>query len=580
MVDTATIDDSVSATEKTYWGYEFDASNTKNILSGTVLANDGLVLKRYYNAAFEAFADTDTYLVDTAEEFDLVELLTENNKTDALNLINDSASLGELTVEADGQKIADVTALKGVCDITAKRGNVTVYTGAIDFYDATEGFVWVDNDALNLQNMHLKASGMTKEIVEKDALSEEIKANAADSQYFYITDESALMFSVSGLHSKAYYEAWQEKGITKLKVDVYSKEVNLKGGNYFNVPGVSTAKYIPGGATATDLFWVTLEIPMSTIISNFDYYSNTEEDEGGLSAEKNMITAGNNANNYHIYVGNFRGDIASPYEDMQLNLANTNGVFDFDAMLAENNNTAAEEFMAQYQSFGALTVEIDGKEVDVSTLEGVYEITAKRGGITLYTGEVDFYDETDGCVWINNGALDMSNLHLKGAGMYGSIINKDAMIEEVQSNPKYSVPTTTGDYNVDPTAGAQAEQYYVIDDHKTNANSYFVFSVGGIHSKAYYEMWAAKGVTTLKYDVYSISSQETSNVFTLNGVTNQYIPGTRYWKWYTVSVEIAKVIANYDQYITDSYFAGEQNMLFANTHAATYTMYVGNFRME
>ena len=274
-----------------------------------------------------------------------------------------------------------------------------------------------------------------------------------------------------------------------------------------------------------------------------------------------MLQAGNNGANYQLYIGNFQAKIAGAITDATINLADISGAFDFVEMLTKNGKTDAAAFLNAHQALGALTMEIDGLIVtDVRALEGIYTVTVRRGGIALYTGEVDFYDANDGCVWVNNAAFDLENVRLKGAGMTKSVIEKDALSDEIKAN-------------------ASDGQYFVLNDDKETEDSYFVFSVIGMHSKAYYEMWKDKGATALKYDVYSISSSTTGNYFYNNG-TGEWIPGTTELKWYTVEIAMETLLENFESYATDSYFAKEKNMLFAENHAYTYTMYVGNFRVE
>ena len=295
-----TIDDEVTAEEKTFDGYEFDSTNANNVVSGKVLANGKLVLKRYYKVEEEIFdsavEDSTLNLADTKGTFDFMQMLTDNEKTDAVNVLNSTTSLGELTWEIDGQKVTNVSALEGIYDITAKRGETIIYTGRADFYNSDDGMVWVDNTNLSLESVCIKntAPNMTKAIA-----TENLPTNAKASQYYYVTDgdtaSNVLSFAICGVHSKAYYQMWKDKGVDNLLIDVYyTSTVCTSTATYFYVHSTSHQNINKGQ-------WSTLEISLATLIEKFDNLSN------GAAEGQSGIKAGSNTYDFQMYLGNFRG---------------------------------------------------------------------------------------------------------------------------------------------------------------------------------------------------------------------------------------------------------------------------------
>ena len=484
-----------------------------------------------------AITDETVNLADTKGTFDFVQMLTDNGKTDAVALINDTEALGELVLEVNNQTVTDVSTLEGVYEVTAKRSGVILYTGKVDFYNSDDGMVWVDNSNLNIESAKAKIAGMTEEIVTTN-----LPDGAIASQYFYITDGTTAnndcVFSIGAIHSKEYYQTWLDKGVSSLVFDIYSVATS----NYYcrNLETGNDNVFVWVNANT----WTSVTLSLEKVISYFDEMMNDER----ASSLVNMLRPGELSYNCAFYVGNFRAAVNGAITDETINLADTKGTFDFAQMLTDNGKTDAVTLINDTASLGELTLEVNNQTVvDVSALEGVYTVTAKRAGMVLYTGQVDFYNSDDGMVWVDNSNLNLDNAHTKYATMTKSIATTNL--------PENAV----------------ASQYFYITDGENGDMDLFSFAISAIHSKEYYVMWQKKGVTHLVFDVYETADRsyyrniETDTPFWVELGPN------------TISISMEKLLAVFDG-LSGTGTGYNVNMLTQGEAKYVDKMYVGNFR--
>lgn len=505
----------------------------------------------------------DAVLVDvgTKTTIDIVDVLPEEHRN-TVNALKDSASTKMQLLKEYSDRIIDVTSTQldmqnvekcaYMFSIKAPMGSDMVYSDVysceIDFYNSADGMEWVNNSALNIENAHAKLENMTEAIV-KDNLPE----GAVASEYFYITDDTDpsgnFIMAISAIHSKAYYKMWKEEGATHLLYDVYLNKTNNDAKWYF-----AQDKSMKEFWFYFDQ-WNTVEIPIDTLL---DYYADYGND-GAISFNYgNMLQSGEYDYAVQMYIGNFRGRIVDKTLDTTVNLADVSESFDYISMLRVNGKTSAVETLSAYEA-SDITWTIDGETIsDVSTLRGIHDVAATNGEKKLYSGTIDFYNSDDGIEWVDNNNLSLDNAYTKIAGM----------TKEIKSA---NLP-----------AGATASQYYYITDGENGASIDFEFSIGAIHSKAYYEMWKEKGVTTLKFDIYNADSSNTNYYcYSMDHNTNM-TNGTLFWVnanvWTTVELSIEKVLSNFENMVDETKGGPQNNMFKAGEKDYVCMLYVGNFR--
>ena len=243
--------------------------------------------------------DAEMNLADLKGNFDFIDILLENGKSDIANELTAYEANGDIVWTVDGEVVSDIFALRGVYDVVATYNGKKVYTGKVDFYNSDDGMVWVDNSNLNIENAHAKLEGMTEEIA-----TENLPQGAVASQYFYITDNENdgagnFLMAISAIHSKEYYEMWKEKGVTALQYDVYLKDTNIDEKGYFCVDKTMMENFIwvPVGQ------WKTIEIPIDILLDYYDDYGNDEAQSFNFG---NMLQSGEYSYQVQMYIGNFR----------------------------------------------------------------------------------------------------------------------------------------------------------------------------------------------------------------------------------------------------------------------------------
>ncbi len=457
-----------------------------------------------------------------------------------------------------------------------------VFSCAVDFYDEADGLVWLDD--LTMDTLFMKDGAMQGEIVK-----ENLPAGATASEYYRVRVEESnantqnYLFSVAGLHSKEYYEAWQEKAEKTFKKYTlqydfyYTSEANTDSNSdgeytYFQMNGTPNTHYFENQ-------WVTFELTLDEVLRYMAAYNDPTNlhFDASYNETTNMVYS---VSKWHYgcdidgYVGNFRfveeADL-SAMENPVTALVDMKGKSSFDYTDLLSAEKKAE--FARYEESYQIVWTLDGKTVtDWTALDGAYEAVAtlQMDGeeIPVYKQTVDFYNSDDGFVWIDE--ISMDYLVMKS------------------SNPTAEVATQGL-----PT-GATASAYYRISIGSTEAKSaLYVFSVTAKHSKAYYEKLLADATAAgkeyaLKFDFYhtSATNDYTYSYFQMNGTAN-----THFYEetWNTVEISLADLVKNYDIYGDaananhDASYQETWNMVYSTSvqHDGWDTDgYFGNFRLE
>ena len=190
----------------------------------------------------------------------------------------------------------------------------------------------------------------------------------------------------------------------------------------------------------------------------------------------------------------------------------------------------------------------------------------------IYTCGVDFYSEKDGMVWQSDNGLSLSDLICK----------------DVESRTKMQKSIVSGD---DLPDGAVADEYYLVSIPASLEYDVYAFSVVGIHSKAYYEMFHERSKESgiaynLEYDFYHYTTTPVKNEegeeynfthFTINGEEIQ--PSMH--EWHTVSISIGDLLEKWDSYADIMQYNSQANMIWSNSVSHYHhdlIGYWGNFR--
>lgn len=267
------------------------------------LASTGNVIDNTSTTTLKDLKDTET--------FDLTTLISEEDKT---TLDDISSYTWYLNGEAVEGSTISSSSVEGVYEVSLGYEvypyKSLVYKTSVDFYNSENGMVWQLANALSINDLIVSnlnnATGITYSLV----YSEDIPSGATASVYYKIYNPAQTKgsigwsASVKGLHSKSYYESWQQwaeennKTIT-VSYDFYvfrTKGDGSVAGNQVFPP------FTESGGAATAKTWDTRSMTLTQIIDNWSKItSNT-------TSHVNMITA--NDSYYYgqentMYIGNF-----------------------------------------------------------------------------------------------------------------------------------------------------------------------------------------------------------------------------------------------------------------------------------
>lgn len=547
----------------------------------------------------EAVKETQVKLVEVgdATTYDLLALLPEDQKA----TVEKFSETGEVTYSLTPANATESLPLQSTTidfSVTEKAyydfkveipmGNeaerAAIYSCGVDFYREKDGMVWQSQSGLSITDLVCKdvesRTKMEKSVVSGDDLPD---GNAAD-EYYLVSIPASLeydvyAFSVLGIHSKEYYEIFYEKSqqsglFYTLQFDFYhytTTPVKNEVGEEYNF----THFTINGEETQPTMNeWHTVSVALGDLLSNWDAYADVMR----YNSASNMIWS-NSVSHYHHdligYWGNFRATRAAERTETEgaiLVDMKDRTQFDYTEILDEETKTRLEKYALD----GEIVWTLNGEEViDFSEIDGAYEVKATLvldgESVPVYTAEVDFYDSSDGLVWIDG--LSMENLAIKQSEMTGEIVTAD-------------IPE-----------GAAASEYYHISVPTTTAQtSGYVFSVKAAHSKAYYEWWLrraneAGATVTLKFDFYHTSQDLVDAGYnqTYFHVGGREVTAFAVGEWHTVEISLETLVKHFNAYADmtnvkgDGSYAEEVNMIYS-TEAQYYGYdtdgYFGNFRFE
>lgn len=574
--NATTVDDSVTAEEKVYAGYEFDETNKNNVVAGKVYANGKLTLKRYYKYVGET---TDLGLVDTAANTTLdISALGNDGLTRKLYKVNGNVET-EVSADLTGDTLS-VAGLDGVYAVKAlNEAGLPVATVTFDAYNAESAAVWntVGGAAVNPETA---ATVTTTE-----------SAPDKEGTYYQIASEGGeYYFLLPAAHTKAYYELFANKSIC-LTFDTYL----TASGSEATVAGVYSGTYasetwskIPVGE------WTKVKIPVEDILANWDslategilqigeYY----QVEGGITPCTESV----------LYVGNIKMEVGvdlSTIEKVQdVKVKDSNGNYASRLVTVENsydlNNLLGEEDKAKfalyeqageiawtitpvYQKASHSAYRYPGEAPEaIAVADGIvdfenvskrwYEVnatlTTEEGSAEIYNGSVDFYTPTEDVVFIDE--IDLYQMTMES--------NIEGRTYAITENP----------------AGKMGS-YFTVNLNGTVAG--FGLDISPVHSEAYYRAYKGRGIE-IAFDFYNGTDSSGMNI-PIGTIGSGNRPSKT---WVTMTLTLDNFLTNWKNMFGSS-IADEADLsalswgttLIYFTDAAKETtadFYFGNFRTD
>lgn len=423
---------------------------------------------------------------------------------------------------------------KGYYTVSVTRGQFVVCGTNVDFYDSLDGFEW--NTYASASQVLVKGGTATTELVENPF--------GAQGTYYKFGQASGVLVSFLPAHSDWYYQQYQGQNVS-LVLDYYL-DIEDNGMN------VVFCGYT-GGKQRAGKTWLTETIALDTLLAHWEaLFDPAQKDDW---SDGMMVKVSPNA--FDFYVGNIRFDvaIAGAVQDTTERLVDFNGgqSYDLTNILSQSGvSSSLYEGKTLTWSFTPLSagqsVTLTGNTATASLVEKrVYNATATitRFGkkLSIYTGVVDFYDNTDGVVW--NVGFDESNLTIK--------LDKAGVTKGVATNP----------------AGRTGSYYQITTD-----NAQFLAFITPAHTKAYYQAMQDK---TFYFDVYvdSANTVNTLMAFAQNSLYHVY--GSQ---WVEISVAVSDVVANWDNIFDARRTNDWKDAIVMTRDATTTTIYIGDFRNQ
>ena len=503
------------------------------------------------------------------ETFDLTELISEEDKT----------TLGDIsgyTWYLNGEEVANPVStanLEGVYEVAlgfeVYPYASTVYKAKIDFYNSEDGMVWQSADSLTLDDLVVKSIGNCVDLTYS-LETENLPEGATAGKYYKISNPAQASgsmgwsASVTALHSKEYYEAWQTKvgASLQVKFDFYYVSDAINGWCAFrNNYNLNDAIQRAEGT------WITQTLTFSKMMEKWDYHAATQH----TLYSHNMVYAEDTCyygRDLTIYIGNFRtefvsGDAIDHTDTVTLQDLKDTETFDLSTLISADDMTTLGDI-------SGYTWYLNGEEVTnpVSTenLEGVYEVSlgfeVYPYAASVWKAKVDFYDSNDGMVWQRADSLSLEHLHVK--------------------NEKNCVGIT--EELVTPE-GKDGTYYKVYNPQQDSAGQGFSISVSALHSKEYYALWADSDTQkwVVEYDVCAeiyLDGALKSNSFQYQF---KWTSGTSGEGWVTFAVDLRVLIENWDN-LSDDTVTGYYDNMIQNENAVYYgrehTMWMGNFNSK
>lgn len=454
----------------------------------------------------------------------------------------------------------------------------------------------------------VNGSGVTGKLVDIATDNAEL---GRTGEYMKVTRDSegagaVGVLTIQPIHSKAYYEMFGDD-LEKVKVsyDFYieaqstasDKKIIIMN-NYLAFDGNFDEENVKFKHNQLGTFrWDSRTVSLSTLIKYWDrYITGTDYMIALFGTENAFCTAKNDDGTgvgsyisggvatYTLYFGNVRiePEISVPLES------------DAKGIISADKTSISLEFLSDVASKKLYkvngeekilveNVDLSGDTLDVSSFIGAYIVIG--------------YD-TDGI------ALKTITFDKKGGEVpeVGGVENaKFSGYDDVTQN----IESITGkDF-----AGDRTGDYIKIEKTNADSNSIGILSLSAIHNKEFYAAIEDLSSYQLKYDYYVIANVEGKEVVILNlklandlnyTVSNNFKAcQTGVGKWATCSVTLDKILGNdYNKFVsaTDSDIfllttvnafcikgdnpATEEVETMYYVNKGTYTIYIGNFRVE
>lgn len=413
-ISSATIDDLVAATPKTYSGYVFDEENELNVLSGKVYANGKLTLKVYYKEM--EVSETNLGLVDknTVPYIDLSGV-GDNRALVYANGVSVDADISGDTLSTEN--------LNGAYVLTAINGDVKTVT-YFDVYDANENQPEWRND-LTLDGALLQpvvGDSLTKTSV---SLATELPSGStADKQYYKVTGaDERYAFSLAPVHSKEYYERYSGYAYA-LSFDYYLQAESKDSSVTVKSAFTATPETVVWEESKVGV-WHTVDIAIESLIENWEEGQLTVRDFNRLAVLDGVeytggVLAGASAVKESIaYFGNYslKSNLSKvdtiTIEEQLLDVSGKT-TFDMASLIPEGDKEYYSRIVGMSDDgvtwtmkpvFGtANAITLDSENVDVETMPtGYYTVCAnvsKDGNLyPLFQANVDFYNSEKPLEW-------------------------------------------------------------------------------------------------------------------------------------------------------------------------------------
>ena len=408
----------------------------------------------------------------------------------------------------------------------------------VDFYCAEKGYEWntVEEMTAGEYNSFIDRAGTGDDNKWYDVTKTTVDGKMGTYLQWTPKDSYPARykngFAVLPTHSKAYYQALQDKNYV-LKLDYC---FTFDGAN-------SDWKYACYNGKTTGFSdivykdtWYTVEIELKTLIENWKYITGLVAEDQRLVS---LVSLHNGSLPYTFYLGNIRieqkiADVA----DLTTKLIDTKDVSSIDV-----TSYISAENKAKIQSYGKPVsyqlVDTNGGVIQLSNTtvlktqieNRVYTLYGYIDGTKAYQGELDFYDSSKGVVWNSFDLLNATSEWRSSQGNVGTSEDK-----------KYY------SFSVGELSGKQGK-YAQWTRNQTNgwSGGYAQsFSILPLHSKAYYAQYEGQGYIVSFSVNYKLT--ETGDTFSKYGKDNT---GKAYtWAcgdtWYTVSYSLDSLITNYD----------------------------------
>ena len=421
---------------------------------------------------------------------------------------------------------------KGYYTVSVTRGQFVVCGTNVDFYDSADGFEW--NTSYEAGQALVKGGTATVELVSNPF--------GAQGDYYKLGQINSANLSFLPAHSDEYYQQYQGQGVS-LMLDYYldttSNEMNVVFCGY------------TGGKQRKGSTWLTETIALDTLLANWEMLFDPAKKDNWTDAMMTKVSA----DKFDVYVGNIRFDVAivGAVTDTTNRLADFNGGTSYDltqVLSASGVNSALYSGNTLSWTLtplnGGAEITFTGNTATLSTVEkraynAVANITRLGKQLTIYTGVIDFYDNTDGVVWNVGYSVDDITIKLDKAGVTKGVATDPA---------------------------GRTGSYYQI----TTENAQFLAILAPAHTKEYYQQMAGK---SFYFDVYvdSAASVDTLMAFAQNSLYHVY--GS---KWVEVSIAVDNVLSNWDNIFDARRTNDWKDAILMTRDATTTTIYIGNFR--